>query len=184
MSLRDKCLLVARTGKGDDPDVRTVSRGDFDLAMAELSFSNDTDKENDHADIDVIDRLFTMFDKTGDDRINHLCFLTGISPLSSLAGANKKLLFAFQVYDVENTGILSSHDIISVLSSINSCVSYFGDEVLSSNEIQELVFDVFQTLGIKGDMDYRIASNIDQLINHPYSVQFLTGQGTVRYMTT
>ena len=67
INLRDKCLKAAVTGEGDNPDMSTVSRSDFSIAMAEIGISgtNLTPGGTGHDDGEIIDRLFTMFDKTG-----------------------------------------------------------------------------------------------------------------------
>jgi len=48
-------------------------------------------------DIKVLDRLFTMFDKTGDDAIYYREFISGIAPLIS-ADVKEKVNFALQVF--------------------------------------------------------------------------------------
>jgi hypothetical protein len=47
-------------------------------------------------DVKVLDRLFTMFDKTGDDAIYYREFISGIAPLIS-ADVKEKVNFALQV---------------------------------------------------------------------------------------
>jgi len=66
MNLRDKCFLVARKGKGDNPNMSTISRSDFLVAMAEIGIAHtDLSSAQGSNDNEVIDRLFTMFDFTG-----------------------------------------------------------------------------------------------------------------------
>ena len=66
LNLREKCLIVARTGKGDQPNISTVARSDFLVAMAEIGIAHaDLSSVQGNNDAEVIDRLFTMFDDTG-----------------------------------------------------------------------------------------------------------------------
>ena len=54
-------------------------------------------------DADILDRLFTMYDKTGDDMINYREFIVGIAPLISGTPV-EKLEFACRLYDLEGSG--------------------------------------------------------------------------------
>lgn len=65
MKLRGKCLLAAKTGRGDDPETSTVSRSDFGIAMAEVGIIG-ASQSGGQDDAEVLDRLFTMYDKTGE----------------------------------------------------------------------------------------------------------------------
>lgn len=71
----------------------------------------------------------------GDDRVDHILFLAGISPLSSLDGESDKLLFAFKVFDIKKIGSVSAPETISVLSSINACASKLNMSSQFSNEL-------------------------------------------------
>ena len=54
-------------------------------------------------DADILDRLFTMYDKTGDDIIVYKDFLAGIAPLIS-GSHNDKIEFSFRMLDLDGTG--------------------------------------------------------------------------------
>ena len=56
-------------------------------------------------DADILDRLFTMYDKTGDDIIVYKDFLAGIAPLIS-GSHNDKIEFSFRMLDLDGTGNL------------------------------------------------------------------------------
>jgi Ca2+-binding EF-hand superfamily protein len=73
-------------------------------------------------DADILDRLFTMFDKTGDDVIGYREFVVGISPLISGTPA-EKLEFAFRLYDLEGSGNIKQIELFTILSNINRVAS-------------------------------------------------------------
>ncbi len=58
------------------------------------------------SDREILDRIFTMLDKTGDNYINFKEFITGISPLIT-GDAVDKLSFGFELYDLDSTGQVS-----------------------------------------------------------------------------
>jgi neuronal calcium sensor 1 len=73
-------------------------------------------------DSDILDKLFTMYDKTGDDVINYRDFIVGIAPLISGTPADK-LDFAFRLYDLEGSGNMKAIEMTNVLSNINRVAS-------------------------------------------------------------
>jgi len=60
---------------------------------------------------------------------------------------------------------------------------YFGDAVLSTDQINGIVHDIVQSNNLTDDIEYSKGKYIDQIVNHPFSKQFLSGQGTTRYGT-
>jgi neuronal calcium sensor 1 len=128
----------------------TVNRTEFTEALNIIGINQN--------DADILDKLFTMFDKTGDDVINYRDFIVGIAPLIS-GTPNEKLDFAFRLYDLEGSGNIKANEMIHVLSNINRVASsvfplspfplltfsalafcrYFGDPVMSEDQIQNLV---------------------------------------------
>jgi len=138
----------------------------------------------DDDDGEVLDRLFTMWDKTGDDRVDTTLFLTGVSPLASVLGVREKLAFAFDVFDVENVGTLTNGDLESILASINATSSYFGDAVITSEQIEIIVEDVFRSASSSSSsVDVKFVDLSDDIVRHPLVVEFASGGGTMRYGT-
>jgi Ca2+-binding EF-hand superfamily protein len=74
---------------------QNINREHFEEAL-QLVGITENDKE-------ILDRLFIMFDISGDNQINFKEFLAGIAPLASGSTADK-LNLAFQLYDVHGTG--------------------------------------------------------------------------------
>eukprot|EP00814_Leptocylindrus_danicus_P020940 CAMPEP_0116025034 /NCGR_PEP_ID=MMETSP0321-20121206/12748_1 /TAXON_ID=163516 /ORGANISM="Leptocylindrus danicus var. danicus, Strain B650" /LENGTH=140 /DNA_ID=CAMNT_0003497031 /DNA_START=93 /DNA_END=515 /DNA_ORIENTATION=- len=127
-------------------------------------------------DEEILDRLFTMFDLTGDDRIDPLPLLIGISPLALIGDDKEKLIFAMEVCDVNGTGLLRVMEVFKIFQSINNTVSYLGDPVLSMSEVEQLTSDVFGD-----DPIIHYYERIDDLANHPLYQKFVCGMGSCRF---
>jgi Ca2+-binding EF-hand superfamily protein len=97
-------------------------------------------------DADIFDRLFTMYDKTGDDNISWRDFIVGIAPLISGTHVDK-IDFAMRLYDIEGTSYLKVNEMGNVLSQMNKVASYFGDPVMTEEQITNVMLDVLDMAG-------------------------------------
>jgi Ca2+-binding EF-hand superfamily protein len=134
-------------------------------------------------DADIMDRLFTMYDKTGDDNINWRDYIVGLAPLISGTHVDK-IDFAMRLYDVEGTSYLKVNEIGNVLSQMNRVASYFGDPVMTEEQITQVVLDVLDMAG--GSPDGLMASlhyseYIKIIGEHPLVNTFIAGGGTQQY---
>ena len=134
-------------------------------------------------DADIFDRLFTMYDKTGDDSIAWRDFIVGIAPLISGTHVDK-IDFGMRLYDVEGTSYLKVNEMANVLSQMNRVASYFGDPVMTEEQITNVMLDVLDMAG--GSPDGLMASlhyseYIKIIGEHPLVNTFISGGGTVQY---
>ena len=131
-------------------------------------------------DQDILDRLFTMFDKTGDDMILYKDFVVGISPF--ITGSYiEKIEFALRLWDSETTAHLRATEIINVLSQINRVSSYFGDPVLTEHQIVSIIKDSLNLTDTALSTMVRYNEYIKVIAEHPLVEVFLSGGGTVQY---
>mmetsp|Transcript_14370 Transcript_14370/g.26116 ORF Transcript_14370/g.26116 Transcript_14370/m.26116 type:complete len:208 (-) Transcript_14370:46-669(-) len=177
LELREKCYHYCIHDEANDENNEhsfNISREDFRAAMQDVGIA-DVD-----LDAEVLDKLFTMWDLNEVDRIPLLEFLTGVTPLTSWADVQSKLQFAFEVFDIHREGRLRESDTLSVLASINSTAAYFGDPILTTDQIKEVirkVYDVHQDR--EGFLCYR--DHVDKICAHKTIIQFINGQGPARY---
>ena len=123
-----------------------------------------------------------MFDKTGDDNVNYREFIVGISPLIT-GDVETKLSFGLSLYDVDDTGFMRANEMVFALSAMNSTASYFGDAVMSAEQIDALVEEVYRAEKNKsGVLAYKEAAK--SIAEHAIVVAFVSGAGTVRYGAT
>ena len=131
------------------------------------------------SDAELLDRLFTMFDTSGDSQIDYRDFIVGIAPLIN-GSILDRLKFAFQLYDVENIGTVQMGEMKRVLTAINNVASYFGDPVVTSDQIEEVTVDVFKRSSNPA-APLRYQEHMQFLSEHPIVILFATGKGTERF---
>lgn len=134
-------------------------------------------------DADILDRIFTMYDKSGDDQINYRDFIVGIAPLISGSHVDK-IDFAFRLYDMDGTSYLQAREMVTVLSQMNRVSSYFGDPVMTEEQITSVIMDVLEMAG--GSVEGLTASlhyveYIKIISDHPIVNTFISGGGSVQY---
>ena len=170
LDLRSVCLRYVKPSRrdGGHDKIFLISKEELRESMKEM--------ELDLNDIDVIEHLHTMWDKYGDDKVNLLLFLAGISPLASTMDIETKLSFAFEIFDEQNTGYMKKSDAKKILSGINSTASYFGDAVISKQAIEIIADDVY-----KDQSEIFYQEYMDLFATHPAVIQFSSSSGTMKF---
>lgn len=136
-------------------------------------------------DAEILDKLFTMYDMTGDEQVVWKDFIVGISPLIS-GSHSEKIDFALRLYDTENTSLLRGIDIVNALSQVNRVASYFGDPVLSEEQISRIVSDVSNSFSKDPstnltDTKLHYPDLIQLISDHILVTAFINGEGTTLY---
>ena len=150
----------------------TITRVEFRSALEAVAITE--------SDVEILDRLFTMFDKTGDDQVNFREFVVGVSPLIT-GDVASKLSFSFELYDLDGTGQVRPNEMAFVLGSMNATASYFGDPVMTADQVEQLVDDIFRTADADNSGSLSYAEYMTAVSEHPVLVSFVQGAGTVRY---
>eukprot|EP01038_Epipyxis_sp_PR26KG_P011206 gene11206-15030_t len=152
-----------------------LNRSEFSEAIAIVGINQN--------DADILDRLFTMYDKSGDDQINYKEFIVGISPL--ISGSHiEKIDFAFRLYDIEGSAYLRAKEMVNVLSQMNRVASYFGDPVMTEDQITSIILDVLEMAGgsLEGlNASLHYTEYIKMIADHPIVNVFISGGGSVQY---
>lgn len=156
-------------------NAQMLSRTEFGEALAIVGVNQN--------DADILDRLFTMYDKSGDDQINYKEFIVGIAPL--ISGTHvEKIDFALRLFDTEGTSYLKAKDMVNVLSQMNRVASYFGDPVMTEEQITSIVLDVLEMAGgsLEGlNASLHYTEYIKIIADHPVVNTFISGGGSVQY---
>lgn len=153
-------------------EANVVTRTDFDSALRGL-------EGMENSDIELLDRLFILLDEAGDCKIDYKDFLVGASILVS-GTVSDKILFAFTIFDENNSGVVTSGDMKKIFTALNSVASFFGDPVMTSSQIKELVIDTFK-LGSSSSEPLHYADFVGNIAAHGVVTQFINGKGTVRF---
>jgi len=125
-ALNTKFMELAKT----EGNPNTITRHEFQEALSFVGIQE--------SDQEILDRLFTMFDKMGDNQINFREFIVGISPLAK-GTVQDKLHFSFQLYDIDQTQQIKQAEMIFVLTAMNNVSSWFGDAAMTQEQIEKLV---------------------------------------------
>ena len=167
----DKAELLAMQKKFNELAQRsgnpaTINREEFQEAL-EIVGVAESDKE-------ILDRLFTMLDKTGDDQINFREFVVGVAPLIN-GDAVDKLNFSFELYDLDGTKQVKPDEMRFVMTAMNNTCSYFGDKTLTKDEIGRLVDEIFKDADVTQTGALNYEEYMSAVAQHPIMVQFLSG---------
>ncbi len=174
LQLRDKCINLSVID-GSTPSGYKLCRDNFLKVMSDSRISIEPDYQ-------VLDKLFTMWDRNGVGCVDTLTFFAGISPLASVMDVNTKLQFAIEVYDYKKTGRVSRGNLVRILQAINETSSYFGDKVLHPKQIVVIVDDLFDGENrLEDDDAIQYEGRVETIAHHPFVVEFSSGLGSSRY---
>eukprot|EP01039_Chlorochromonas_danica_P000257 gene257-276_t len=152
-----------------------INRTDFSEALNIIGINQN--------DADILDRLFTMYDKSGDDQIQYKDFIVGIAPM--ISGTHvEKIDFALRLYDTEGTSYLKAKEMINVLSQMNRVASYFGDAVMTEEQVASVITDIQEMAGGSNDGlndAIHYVEYIKIIADHPIVNTFISGGGSVQY---
>lgn len=130
-------------------------------------------------DLELMDKVFTMFDVAGDGSVNYKDFLAGLTPVTT-GSAKEKLMLAFKLFDTKRTGSISRSELRRLLLAINNVVSYFGDPVVREHEVALLVNDIFRMQSSSAS-SIKYEDYFDAIYDHVTCHIFLLGKGTQRF---
>ena len=102
----------------------------------------------------LVKRVIAVLDKNKDGSISFLEFVQGLNSLSSGAGEEEKLRFAFQIYDINNDGYISNGELFQVLKMM------IGSN-LNDVQLQQLVDRTI----IKADLDFDGKISFEEFCN-------------------
>ena len=170
MSIFDNCSVIASSQSSE-----WVKKDDMEVIFKKIDTIGTPE-------IDILLRLFTLFDVNGDDTVNFKDYLAGILGCITSAKIPEKLKSAISLYDKkESTNYCSKGDVRRVLVSVNNVASYFGDLVVSAQEIETCTVDAFKTLSAESGKGVSTDAVVEFLLQHPTIQTFLRGEGSIRY---
>ncbi len=129
-------------------------------------------------DVEILERMFTMFDKMGAAAIDYREFLAGLAPLVR-GDVKARVLFGCEMFDVNDAGTIKKHELALIVNAMNNVASWFGDPAVTPEEIDALCENVF--LESKGGVVVNYGEVVHQIVEDPAFRTFLAGQGSVHY---
>eukprot|EP01038_Epipyxis_sp_PR26KG_P004940 gene4940-6913_t len=136
----------------------------------------------DNSDTELLLKLFTMFDFKGDNTVAYreymisviLCFSTDTKSLG------EKLKDSLLILDQDNCGLSSRFDVKKLLTGVNDIAAFFGDPVLTPEQIDNIISDMFSKIPLKANRALH-DDCVEYLVGHTLIAKFLKGEGKIRY---
>ena len=123
-------------------------------------------------DVEIADKLFTLFDVTGEDMVSYQTFVASFAMLVRGTMADK-LSFALQLYDQDLRRTMSQEDMVLLLGALASCMDFFGDMKLPSRRITALVENIFEESDKNEDNEIDYTEALVPITTHPIIHDFM-----------
>ena len=136
------------------------------LAGLEIIGAHETDQE-------ILDKMFTLYDETGDEIVPYKEFCCGASILTR-GNLHDKIGFAFQLWDYEGKGVMSKKDCTKCLKAVNQAMDFFGDRTLTNKQIVMLIDNIYSEAELNADETMDYAEYVSAICTHPVLTNFLT----------
>ncbi len=163
-----------RTAAKSKGNSELFDKSDVDLILKKL-------EKLEASDLELFNRLFTLFDIKGDGTVNYKDYLAGIAGCIVTGKLNDRLKLAISVYDDNNASICLKGEVKRALHSINNVASYFGDPVMMTSEVDEVVLQLFEAVP-KVVGQYRPHEPVIEFLVANETVQsFVKGEGKARF---
>ncbi len=163
---------IAEALKGN-AESGTCSRADFDLALK-------TVEKFEESDLELFNRLFIMFDNTGEDMVPIKEYLAGVGGCLCSGTVTEKLALAFELYDMSALKVSDRANMKKVLNSINLVASYFGDPVVAPADIDKIVLETFQQAGVTTS-PLSFEECVPLIVSNNITERFIAGKGQVKF---
>lgn len=168
----DEMRAIAEALKGH-AESGMCSRADFEEALK-------TVEKFEESDMELFNRLFIMFDNTGEDTIPIKEYLAGVGGCLCSGSAADKLALAFELYDLSALKVADRANMKKVLNSINLVASYFGDPVISTADIDKIVLETFQKAGVTTS-PIAFDDCVPIIVSNAIAERFIAGKGQVKF---
>jgi Ca2+-binding EF-hand superfamily protein len=133
------------------------------------------------SDLELFAKLFTLYDVKGDGTVNYKDYISGIAGCLLTGKIIEKLKIALSVFDENANNLCLKGDVKRTLYSINNVASFFGDPVLTTGELDEVVLQLFETVP-KVTGQFRAHEPVlEFLVLHPSIQAFAKGEGRARF---
>ena len=133
-----------------------------------------------YPDTEILDKLFTMFDDSGENCVIYTDYLAACSILTTSSHSDK-LALALEIYDKNNIGTITRGDVRKCLQALNLATSYFGDPVIEDDEIIQMLNDCYSKSN-SPISQVKYAELLPFIIESQVFFKYICGLGTKRYV--
>ena len=103
-------------------------------------------------DVEILERMFTMFDKMGAAAIDYREFLAGLAPLVR-GDVKARVLFGCEMFDVNDAGTIKKHELVLIVNAMNNVAVVRGprgDARRSMRCARPIFLESMDVVGIMG----------------------------------
>ena len=151
--------LLALKKKAEKDGKKTIHREGWEAAEVACSV--------DESDRDIHERLFTLYDKRGNDEVPSKPFLSGLATITNNT-LEERIHIALEIWDEKGSGYLSQEDVQSCFVSMAKTCEYFGDDRMDFEQLEELVQSMFDTFDADlVDLKMKYRDRIADFAVHP-----------------
>jgi Ca2+-binding EF-hand superfamily protein len=118
--------LLALKKKAEKDGKKTIHREGWEAAEVACSV--------DESDRDIHERLFTLYDKRGNDEVPSKPFLSGLATITNNT-LEERIHIALEIWDEKGSGYLSQEDVQSCFVSMAKTCEYFGDDRMDFEQL-------------------------------------------------
>eukprot|EP00941_MAST-03F_sp_MAST-3F-sp1_P004243 g4243.t1 len=136
----------------------TITKDQFEEVMGGIKIRN--------SDREILDRMFILFDETGDAIIDINDYITGVRLLCK-GSFEEHLEFVFKLYDTEENGTCTKEDVEKVFLALNNTIGWFGDKNFDEGEFRLFIEEITDPAMCNDDGDFEYAQNIPTLASMP-----------------
>ena len=160
--------LLALKKKAEKDGKKTIHREGWEAAEVACSV--------DESDRDIHERLFTLYDKRGNDEVPSKPFLSGLATITNNT-LEERIHIALEIWDEKGSGYLSQEDVQSCFVSMAKTCEYFGDDRMDFEQLEELVQSMFDTFDADlVDLKMKYRDRIADFAVHPIMEIYLGRQ--------
>lgn len=136
----------------------TMTKDQFEEVMENIKIRK--------SDREIMDRMYILFDETGDAVIDINDYITGIRLLCK-STFEEHLDFVFKLYDDEDSGAVTKEHTEKALAAMNATIGWFGDKNFDEGEFRAFVEEVTADALCNEDGEFEYREHIPTIAEMP-----------------
>lgn len=133
------------------------------------------------SDIQIFDKLFTLFDVEGKDTVNYKDYIVGAICCLTTEKISDKIKISLSIYDTNGKDCCLKSSSKRFITAVNNTVSFFGDPVLTLAQLEAINVDLFKSCQTSGGYGIPIENCAEFFLLNELVQKFLNREGKVRY---
>lgn len=148
----------------EEDTVTTITKDQFQSLIADIKLRK--------SDREILDRMYILFDETGDAIIDIKDYITGIRLLCK-GSLEEHLTFAFKLYDMDESGNITTANAQKAMTAMNNTIGWFGDKNMNEGELKTFLDEVTGETFCNEEGDFEYIQFIPKLVKMPALITLL-----------